>query len=105
MPVMPSRKVKMTRIFYEDGKREDEQPPQHHDPPLGEEDWLPVVHSNVNYWDEYTKACAKCYGTGSYLTHDLEGFVVDQLCDCHYPFDGDGWVLCDAHKEEENAST
>ena len=51
----------------------------HHDPPLGEEDWLPVVHSNVNYWDEYTKACP----------------------DCHYPFDGDGWVLCEEHKEEE----
>ena len=66
----------MTRIFYTDGAPEPEQPPEHHDPPLNYDPeigpWLPVV------------------------------YVVRQGCpDCHYPFDGDGWVLCDAHKEEE----
>ena len=68
----------MTRIFYTDGAPEPEQPPDHHDPPLGR------------------------YSIEALLYQDSNGDTHISLpdCDCHYPFDGDGWVLCDAHKEE-----
>jgi DnaJ-class molecular chaperone len=34
--------------------------------------------------------CPKCDGTGSYLSHDLDGFVIDQVCpDCR----GTGYKL------------
>ena len=67
----------MTRIFYEDGRREDEQPPQHHDPPLG---WKYVATYHTIDSDGNSK-------TGSVT------------CDCYLPFDGSNLVLCDAHKE------
>ena len=26
------------------------------------------------------RLCTKCNGTGGYLTHDLEGFVIERIC-------------------------
>ncbi len=64
----------MTRIFYEDGKREDEQPPVHHDPPLT--------------------------GIESVFTPgEIVALIEDAGCgDCGWTFEGE-WEPCEVHRD------
>ena len=90
----------MSRIFYEDGVREPEQPPEHHDPPLGRDK---EVIERLEAYIRQSKERHWCglQGFGLHYSDVCPACERAKCPDCHYPFDGDGWVLCDAHKEEE----
>ena len=93
----------MTRIFYTDGAPEPEQPPDHHDPPLGVACFPPVARVAQH------QECAQHHdpplgydGIKDEEFSDEEwNNILRVACpECHYPFDGDGWVLCKEHRDE-----
>jgi len=64
-------------------------PPEHHDPPL--------AHVYQTPWGDWAAAYKGIISDG----FETEADAIRACNECHYPFDGDGWVLCEEHKGDE----